>query len=107
MWSGMMRDPDLVERLGHLTGIAEGTGNDLRYRCRLLCANYLVRGFDALDQRERQTLLRSNPRRPTDIDNLSMEIDPRRDYRARMESHFHALLRELPERQRGSIRRLG
>jgi len=79
----LLKNQDLVERLGELLGDSERVGSRLWEVTRELCKAYLSMG-----------------ERKTDADavtNLSSEIDPRRDYWSKMEGHFHTLLRELPK----------
>jgi len=78
----MLKDVDLVERLGSLLNAAESASESLWYSARELCAAYLAVGSRKAD--------------PKATSNLAADIDPRRDYWARMETHFYALLRELP-----------
>lgn len=78
----LLRDNDLVERLGGLLNGAEQIGRSLRFFTRELCRNFLSLGGRNPD--------------PKDIDSLSDKIDPRRDYWAKLEGHFYTLLRELP-----------
>jgi hypothetical protein len=108
----LLKDADLAERLGTMLQSSEIAGKGLNASCRVLCANYLVPGFDMMAKDKQRELLRPNPKHPTDIDCLSKEIDPRRSYWARMEGHFYALLRELPadkdaasERWRAAVER--
>lgn len=81
--AALLKDADLVERLGDLLRSSEHTGTNLWQKARELCAAYLSMGDKKAD--------------PDAATKLAEEIDPRRDYWARMEGHFYTLLRELPK----------
>jgi CRISPR system Cascade subunit CasA len=81
--AALLKNADLVERLGDLLQRAEGEGKSLRSRTRELCSAYLSVGGRKPD--------------PDAVNTLAEEIDPRRSYWARLEGCFYALLRELPK----------
>lgn len=86
--AALLRDADLLETLDILLQNAERNGQLLVFFARELCRTYLSTG--------------EKPADPDDVSELVDEIDPRRDYWAKLEEHFYTLLRELPRDKDGA-----
>ena len=85
--AALLADVNLIERLGSLLQNAERAASELNSRARRIAKLYLAPEAETPDGRQPDK---------DQVAKVTMSIDPRHAYWARLEKHFFALLENLP-----------